>query len=117
MGKVWASSLDSSRGARGLGGAIWGGPVAVWLRAVVAVDRFIACASSWLRGLALVVAHRKVRAAALVRDSLEAVADTTQRLFLGDLAVADRRAIQVEAERDSLDRQLPRETSPGRTAR
>lgn len=64
-------------------------------------------AGLWHRGRQLEAARSNIRAGALVRDSLEAVADTIRVHALDSTrAVYERRALQVEAERDSVDQLL-----------
>lgn len=67
----------------------------------------------WWQGRELEAAEAEARAGALVRDSLEAVADTIRRHYLSaDSArtVAERRAVQAEIERDSVDALLDTES-------
>lgn len=61
-----------------------------------------------LAGQWAMIRHYRTQAldAALARDSAEAAADTTRRILLGSLTLAQRRVIQVSLERDSLDRAL-----------
>lgn len=67
----------------------------------------------WHQARQLDAAQRDARAAALVRDSLEVEADTLRIHYLAaDSArtVAERRALQVALERDSVDELLRTET-------
>jgi len=48
---------------------------------------------------------------ALRSDSLEAAADTTRRVFQNDHVRQERRIVQAELKRDSLDKQLKRTTA------
>lgn len=48
---------------------------------------------------------------ALRGDSLEAAADTTRRVFQNDHVRQERRIVQAELKRDSLDKQLKRTTA------
>jgi hypothetical protein len=67
---------------------------------------------AWTTATRLTETDRRGAAAALVRDTLEAAADTTRALLmdaalLGDtLRAVERRAIQAEQKADALDRSL-----------
>lgn len=100
-------------GLAGLGLWYWTGSARLG-RAAAAVTLIpVLMGGLWQRGRQLEAAERDARAAALVRDSLEAAADTLRIHVLdSDSArtLAERRALQVAIERDSVDRLLRTET-------
>ncbi len=96
-------------GLAGLGLWYWTGSARVASTAALVALVLVLIAGLWHRGRQLDAAQRDAHAAGLVRDSLEAVADTL-RIHVLDVdsarTVAERRATQVEVERDAVDELL-----------
>lgn len=107
-------------GIAGLAAWYWAGqrwsrnePAAIAGGTALAVLLLVLMGSIWIRGRALEQTRQELRAASLVRDSLEAAADTLRHHYLAadsSRVVAERRALQAALERDSVDQLLRTES-------